>query len=174
MHKSPKMRKHFTRRNILRLGVYGGGVATLGYTALVEPFLLELVKRELPVANLPDSLKGKTLVQISDIHVSARVSSDFLIESLDRVAALKPDIVVYTKAGSSPGIPTAGSANRPSCRRRSCPSATSSTPPGTSRFRAGATSTSTARSATSARFVSTSGRRSAFSRFVRSGLAPRK
>jgi predicted MPP superfamily phosphohydrolase len=90
------MRKHFTRRNILRLGVCGGGAATLGYTALVEPFFLELVERKLPIANLPKALIGKTLVQISDLHVSARVSSDFLVESLDRVAALKPDIVVYT------------------------------------------------------------------------------
>lgn len=96
MHKHPMKRKHFTRRNILRIGVYGGGAATLGYTALVEPFFLELVERELPIANLSKALKGKTLVHISDIHVSARVSSDFLIESLDRVAAMKPDIVVYT------------------------------------------------------------------------------
>lgn len=95
MHRRSMKRKHFTRRNILRLGLYGGG-ATLGYTALVEPFFLELVERELPIAKLPDSLKGKTLVQISDIHVSARVSSNFLIESFKKVAALKPDIVVYT------------------------------------------------------------------------------
>jgi predicted MPP superfamily phosphohydrolase len=89
-------RTHFTRRNFLRLGVYGGGAATLGYTALVEPFFLELVERELPIAHLPKELKGKTLVQISDIHVSARVPADFLIGSFEKVSALKPDIVVYT------------------------------------------------------------------------------
>ena len=88
--------KLFTRRRILRLGVYGGGAATLGYTAFVEPFWLELVERKLPIANLPDPLEGKTLVQISDLHASSRVSSDYLVESLQRVAALKPDIVVYT------------------------------------------------------------------------------
>ena len=76
--------------------MYGGGASTLGYTALVEPFWLELVERRLPVRNLPASLKGKTLVQISDIHVGGRVSDNYLIESLKRVAALEPDIVVYT------------------------------------------------------------------------------
>lgn len=96
MHMGKMKRKLFTRRSILRLGVYGGGAATLGYTALVEPFWLELVERKLPVAKLPEPLKGKTLVQISDIHVSSRVSTNYLIESLRRVAALKPDIVVYT------------------------------------------------------------------------------
>lgn len=110
MHDQPMMRKHFTRRNILRLGVYGGGAATLGYTALVEPFFLEIVRRDLPIAKLPAAWKGKTLVQISDIHVSARVSSDYLIESLDKVAALNPDIVVYTgdfvtlDEGTEPGM----------------------------------------------------------------------
>ena len=96
MHSRLVMRKHFTRRKILRLGVFGGGAATLGYAVFLEPFFLELVERELPIANLPIALKGKTLVQISDIHVSARVSSNFLIESFKKVAALKPDIVVYT------------------------------------------------------------------------------
>lgn len=76
--------------------MYGGGAATLGYTGLIEPFWLELVERMLPVKNLPSGLSGKSLVQISDLHVGGRVSSEFLIESLDRVAELKPDIVVYT------------------------------------------------------------------------------
>jgi predicted MPP superfamily phosphohydrolase len=88
--------KLFTRRGILRLGVYGGGAATLGYTALVEPFWLEFVERRLPVENLPAGLTGKTMVQISDIHVGGRVSEKFLTESMDRVSALEPDIVVYT------------------------------------------------------------------------------
>ncbi len=71
--------KLFTRRSILRLAVYGGGAATLGYTALVEPFWLELVERVLPIRNLPASLKGKTLVQISDIHVGSRVLEIFTL-----------------------------------------------------------------------------------------------
>ncbi len=96
MHRGKMKRKLFTRRRILRLGVYGGGAATLAYTALVEPFWLELVERKLPVADLPESLNGKTLVQISDLHASSRVSTSYLVESLQRVAALKPDIVVYT------------------------------------------------------------------------------
>lgn len=68
----------------------------MGYTFFVEPFWLELVERKLPIANLPAGLRGRTLVQISDLHVSGRVSSDYLIESMQRVKELKPDIVVYT------------------------------------------------------------------------------
>ncbi len=89
-------RKLFTRRNALRLGIYGGGAATLAYTALVEPFWLELVERLLPVRHLPKRLEGKTLVQISDIHAGSRVSGDFLISSFERISALEPEIIVYT------------------------------------------------------------------------------
>lgn len=90
-------RKLLSRRKLLKLGVgaalAGGG--TLGHTFFVEPFWLELVERELPIANLPQSLSGKKLVQISDIHVG-RVSENYLIESMQRISELAPDIVVYT------------------------------------------------------------------------------
>ncbi|MEP2776780.1 MAG: metallophosphoesterase [Luteolibacter sp.] len=89
-------RKLFTRRNILRLGVLGGGAATLGYTFFVEPFWLEFVESKLPISNLPGSLKGKTLIQISDIHVSGRVSEKYLAECFEKISELEPDIVVYT------------------------------------------------------------------------------
>jgi len=80
----------------LGLGVVGSGAAVLGYTGFVEPFWLELVERKLPIRELPSELNGKTMVQISDLHASGRVSEDYLIESLERVAELEPDIVVYT------------------------------------------------------------------------------
>lgn len=80
----------------LGAGATVAGTATLGYTFFVEPFWLEFVKRELPIARLPHDLKGKTLVQISDIHVSGRVSEKYLAESFTRISELQPDIVVYT------------------------------------------------------------------------------
>lgn len=91
-------RKLFTRRSLLKLGAgtTAAAAATLGYTFFVEPFWLEFVERDLPVAGLPDELKGKTLVQISDIHVSGRVSAKYLAESFARISELEPDIVVYT------------------------------------------------------------------------------
>ncbi|QTN32417.1 metallophosphoesterase [Akkermansiaceae bacterium] len=104
--------KLFTRRRMLRLAVYGGGAATLGHTALVEPFWLELVERNLPVRDLPAGLKGKTLVQISDIHCGGLVSENYLIESFKRVAALRPDIVVYTGDFVSVDAETEGSMAR--------------------------------------------------------------
>jgi predicted MPP superfamily phosphohydrolase len=92
-------RKKLTRRQWIKrtaLTILGGGVATVGYTFWVEPFWVEVVKRDLPIANLPTRWEGRTLVQLSDIHVGYRVSDEYLIRTFARVDNLKPDVVVFT------------------------------------------------------------------------------
>ena len=66
------------------------------YTRRVEPHWLELVIRTLPVRHLPRSLEGRTLVQISDVHVGAQVDDEYLVDTFRRIAELQPDIVVMT------------------------------------------------------------------------------
>ena len=86
------------RRRFLTLGASALGVAaaTGVYAWQIEPFWLELVRRPMPLAKLPQSLVGKTLLQVSDIHVGPRVSSDYLIRSLAAAQALEPDFVAFT------------------------------------------------------------------------------
>ena len=57
---------------------------------------MELVDRDLPIAGLPARWHGRTLVQLSDLHVGPQVSDSYLIDSLQRVAQLAPDVVVVT------------------------------------------------------------------------------
>ena len=45
---------------------------------------------------LPPGLSGRTLVQISDVHVGPRVVDGYVVDTFRRVAALAPDIVVMT------------------------------------------------------------------------------
>ena len=66
------------------------------YTWRIEPHWLEIVRRPLAVRGLPPGLTGRTLVQISDIHVGPRVADTYVMETFRRVAALAPDIVVMT------------------------------------------------------------------------------
>ena len=64
-----------SRRQFIRLGRAGLGVG-LGtglYTWRVEPHWVELVERPLPIANLPASLAGCRLIQLSDLHIGPRV-----------------------------------------------------------------------------------------------------
>ncbi|OIQ30831.1 MAG: phosphoesterase [Bacteroidetes bacterium MedPE-SWsnd-G2] len=66
------------------------------YAWQIEPFWIEFVNVPMPLLNLPEKLKGKTLMQISDIHVGNRFDPDFLIKAFQEAQALNPDIVVYT------------------------------------------------------------------------------
>ena len=84
------------RRRFLQIAGAGvaGGVGL--YTWRVEPHWLEIVRRPLPVRALPSSLSGRTLVQISDLHVGARVDDGYVLTTFRRVRELQPDIVVMT------------------------------------------------------------------------------
>lgn len=66
------------------------------YTWQVEPFWLEFVRRKMAIKNLPDKLIGKTLMQISDVHVGNRFDYQYLIDSFQSAMKYSPDIVVYT------------------------------------------------------------------------------
>jgi predicted MPP superfamily phosphohydrolase len=84
-----------TRRRFLA----GLGVSALGvglYTWRIEPHWVEFVRRELPVRNLPSELVGKTLAQVSDIHIGDGVDDDYIADSLARLSDLRPDLVVIT------------------------------------------------------------------------------
>jgi uncharacterized protein len=87
-----------SRRTFLRLAATSAGAAAgIGlYTWRIEPHWLELVRRTLPIRRLPTRLAGRTLVQLSDVHVGPRVHDDYVLATFRRVADLRPDIVVLT------------------------------------------------------------------------------
>lgn len=88
-----------TRRTFLRWGAgltAVGAAATMGYTFLVEPFWWRAVHLELPIADLPAELVGRTLVQISDLHIGPRVDEEWITKSVMAIRAFDPDIVVVT------------------------------------------------------------------------------
>lgn len=61
-----------------------------------SPHNVEIVRVPMPLRDLPDSLIGKTVVQISDLHVGPIVSRDYLRDCLELVSSLEPDIVAIT------------------------------------------------------------------------------
>ncbi len=86
------------RRKFLEASVVAAasGLAMGLYAWQVEPHWLELVKRPLPIRSLPRELAGKTLVQLTDLHIGPRVADAYVLETFQRVNDLKPDIVAYT------------------------------------------------------------------------------
>jgi len=75
-----------TRRHLLKAcaGAVGAAAGTLFYTKRIEPHWLELVHRDLDLAGLPDHLEGRTLVQLSDLHVGPQVEDSYVLETFGR------------------------------------------------------------------------------------------
>jgi predicted MPP superfamily phosphohydrolase len=94
---APRTRR-LTRRRVLTLGASAlGSLSGLGvYTWRIEPHWLDIVRRPLPVRGLPARFAGRTLAQISDVHVGRSVDDDYVINTFHRITALNPDIVVLT------------------------------------------------------------------------------
>src|SRR5712664_2858885 len=94
----PRMARMTTRRQALQgMGAAGMGALMVGlYTWRVEPHWLEFTHAALSITGLPRELEGRTLAQLSDLHVGPKVDDDYILESFRRVQQLAPDIVVYT------------------------------------------------------------------------------
>jgi predicted MPP superfamily phosphohydrolase len=87
------------RRKFIQNTLFGcAGVSLLSglYAWQIEPLWLEFVKLKMPIKNLPSHLEGKTLMQISDVHVGNRFDYAYIIDSFKKAQQLNPDIVVYT------------------------------------------------------------------------------
>ena len=87
-----------TRRQALKsIAVAGAGALAIGlYTWRVEPHWLEFTYPSLPVSGLPQGLEGRTLAQISDLHVGPKVDDEYVIDAFRKVKKLAPDFVVFT------------------------------------------------------------------------------
>jgi predicted MPP superfamily phosphohydrolase len=66
------------------------------YAWQIEPYWLDVVRRPMPLEHLPTALEGRTLLQVSDVHVGPRVSSDYIMRSFEVARSLAPDFVAFT------------------------------------------------------------------------------
>lgn len=71
----------------------GGGVA---YGALVGPWSIVVRRYRVPIRNLPTTLDGFRMVQISDTHLGPRIPSSFVQEVVRRAIEIKPDLYLLT------------------------------------------------------------------------------
>lgn len=83
------------RRQFL-LGAVGTACALPLYAWGVEPRWVDFTQLTMPVRRLPPALQGRTLVQMSDLHVGDYFDWRMLRRPLRRVQEMAPDYVVYT------------------------------------------------------------------------------
>ncbi|VTS00789.1 metallophosphoesterase [Tuwongella immobilis] len=88
---------NWNRRQWMRAGFASGlsGLALGLYTWQIEPHWLEWVERDLPIRGLPDDAVGRTMIQLSDLHIGT-VSESYLLNCLALTAEHSPDWVVLT------------------------------------------------------------------------------
>ena len=87
------------RRKFIKTSLTAGvGLGLLGglYSWKIEPFWLDFNRVKMPIKNLPKQLIGKTLMQISDLHIGNRFDYNYIIKSLIEAQKYNPDFVVYT------------------------------------------------------------------------------
>lgn len=74
----------------------GAGLAGFGtYAHWLEPFWIEVSRRDLAIPQLPHSLDGRSLLHLSDLHIGP-VRNSYLERVWRTGTALAPDIVMYT------------------------------------------------------------------------------
>ncbi|MEM7113436.1 MAG: metallophosphoesterase [Chloroflexota bacterium] len=84
-----------TRRQFLA-GLGATGIGTAVYAWQIEPRWVKVEPLPLPIRHLPDEMVGRTLVQISDMHISSRYDWSYQLPALREIADMQPDYVVYT------------------------------------------------------------------------------
>lgn len=88
-----------TRRQFLTAALAAAAAtpaAAFFYTWLIEPHWLDITHHDLPILGLPADLEGRTLAQLSDLHVGPKVDDRYIVETFQRVATLEPDFVAIT------------------------------------------------------------------------------
>jgi predicted MPP superfamily phosphohydrolase len=91
---NPSRRQFFRKSADLAVGGVLGGA--FGYSLLLEPAQLRVTRRTFAIRDLPPSLQGLRLVQVSDIHHGPWLSVDRVREVVRRTNALQPDLILLT------------------------------------------------------------------------------
>lgn len=87
-----------TRRRLL--GLAAGGLAAAGggfaYSRWMEPYLPVVERLAVRLPRLGADLAGRRVVHLSDLHIGAGIPTDFFIQQMKRVQALRPDLVLFS------------------------------------------------------------------------------
>lgn len=76
------------------VGVLAVAVSVIGF--FNARGLARVVSVDVPIPDLPESLQGFTIAQISDIHVGPTIKRAYLDRIVDRVNSLQPDAIAVT------------------------------------------------------------------------------
>ncbi|MEN8188665.1 MAG: metallophosphoesterase [Thermodesulfobacteriota bacterium] len=89
----PKNKKlRLSRRNALRLMVYST-IALTGFAAYAQSDNLEIIRQDVPIKGLPDSLDGFSIGVMADLHAGALGNEQVITKAVSSMQQLKPDLL---------------------------------------------------------------------------------
>ena len=86
------------RKFISQAGLIAASIpfVTMLYGMARTAFNLQVKKKTVFYEDLPAAFDGLIIAQISDLHSGSFSSSEFIAEAVDRILALKPDLIFFT------------------------------------------------------------------------------
>jgi len=92
---SEKKNRLFNRRNFISTTVLGS-VGAFSYAHWIEPGWLTLTEKDIYLPNLPPTLDGLKIAQLTDIHFNPDKDEEIIAKAVAAVNAAKPDIIALT------------------------------------------------------------------------------
>lgn len=62
----------------------------------IEPNLLDITHLKIQIVDLPQDLNNFKILQFSDLHINKQMTDTFLKKISNKIASLKPDLIVFT------------------------------------------------------------------------------
>lgn len=90
----PQMRK-LSRRKFLRTSLIAGAGLAL-YSGEIERHWIEVTQIEIALRGLAEVFDGVRIAQLSDIHMDEYTEEFYLRHAIEKINALKPDVVALT------------------------------------------------------------------------------
>lgn len=93
-----KKKKHpfLTRRKFFYTGLFGGIGASYTYARYIEPYRLSITRKNILIPDLPASLDGTIVAQLTDFHFEPDTHGDLISEAIAVTNAEKPDLIALT------------------------------------------------------------------------------
>lgn len=82
--------------NVFNIGIVGAAstLTTYGvYQATKKPYIKRVF---IPIKNFNEKLKDFTIVQVSDLHVGPTIKRKYVMEIVDEILKINPDVFVFT------------------------------------------------------------------------------
>jgi predicted MPP superfamily phosphohydrolase len=102
------MKDELSRRNFLKLGVFGGICGLTGVYGVSRALAFEVNTYRIPVPHLPGSFDGFTIVQLTDLHHGFGIPIGVIDRVIQQVNLLEKDVIVctgdYVHSGESRSI----------------------------------------------------------------------